>query len=87
MEHFLITKTDINKIVSDAKNEMFKLNLPIYISNKEVHQTELVTIAVLEAVLMYLNNKKLLTNLVLVDYTNVVSQYDPEFVVSEEEKE
>lgn len=74
----LITKSDLGLIISNAKSQFTKFNLPLHISDKEVEQTELVALALLESTLVYLNRKGLLTNLVSMDYTDPGAAHDPE---------
>jgi hypothetical protein len=65
-----IDKKDLHYIVSAAKDKMFHLNPPLFVSRVEVNRGELPTMAILESLLMFLNSKKLLTELVEVDYTD-----------------
>lgn len=66
---YKIDKKDLFILVSSAKDKMFQLNPPLFVSNQEVDRGELPTVAILEAVLGFLNGKKLLTELVELDYT------------------
>lgn len=68
---YKINERDLNLIVSYAKDKMFYLNLPLWVSQKEVERGELPSLAILEGVLMFLNGKGLLTKLVEVDYTPI----------------
>jgi hypothetical protein len=74
----LITKSDLNNIISNAMSGIVRLSLPLYISDKRVDPEDLVSIAVLEAVLIHLNTKKLLVNPVALDYTDAGADHDPE---------
>jgi len=66
---YKIDSKDLFKIVSDAKDKMFYLNPPLFVSGKELEQGQIPTMAMLESVLMFLNSKGLLTKLVEMDYT------------------
>ena len=76
MENYLLTKSDLNKIVSDAKENMFRFNLPIYITRKEVEQRDISSLAVIESILMHLNSKNLLKRFIEIDYTDPSADHD-----------
>lgn len=78
MNTSLITKADLNIIVSNAKSRIVSFSTPLYISDKEVESSELASLAILESVIMHLNGKKLLTNMVTVDYTSPGAAHDPD---------
>lgn len=69
----LITYKDFLKIVSQAKLNMFNLNLPLHISKKQLEPRDIASVATLDAILMHLNGRNLLTNPVSIDYTTLVS--------------
>jgi hypothetical protein len=79
MTDFLINKSDIDKIKDMANKKLRGLSLPMNISNKIVQNEDLVTIAMLESILMYLNREKKLTNVIKIDYTDIIPQYEPDF--------
>ena len=83
----MLSKKDLFVIIDAAKNNMFRSRLPMYISGKQVEQEELVSIAVLEAALTFLNSKKLLTSLVNLDYTDPACDIDVELPLEEEPKQ
>jgi hypothetical protein len=66
---YKIDKVDLQRIVSSAKDKFFYLSPPLFVSRVEVERGELPSLAMLESVLMFLNSKGLLTQLVNVDYT------------------
>lgn len=66
---YMINDTDLNRIVSNAKQNMHHLNLPLFVNRIEVERGEIPSLAIIESVLMFLNGKGLLTQLVNVDYT------------------
>jgi hypothetical protein len=76
METYLFTDDDLLKVVSNAKDNMSKLSLPLYISNKEVNQGSVVSVAIIESVLMLLNSKNLLTKQVKIDYNDVSCNFE-----------
>lgn len=86
MTSYLIDKKDLQHIVSCAKDKMFYLKMPINVSGVEVDRGEMPTIAILESVLMFLNSKKLLTNLVELDYTDPCADHDCDIPDLEERK-
>lgn len=75
---YKIDKKDLFMIVSLAKDKMFQLNPPLFVSNKEVDRGELPTVAILESLIGFLNGKKLLTELVELDYTYTYDDNDTE---------
>lgn len=81
----LITKSDLHEIISNAKDNMAKFSLPLYITGKEVEQKEVVALAVLESVLMHLNNRNLLSNLVSIDYTDPTCDHEQELPLEDKE--
>lgn len=62
---------------------MTRLSLPISVSNKKLEMSEIPSLAIVESVLMHLNSKKLLVGLVKIDYTDQISDYDPEYILEE----
>ena len=78
MTSYLINKNDLEKIVDYAKGKMFNLNLPLYVSGKEVGHGEIPSLAILEATLMFLNAKGLFAQLVEIDYTHDYDDNDTE---------
>ena len=68
---YKISNKDLDLIVSYAKEKLFYLNLPISVSGKDVDRGELPSIAILEALLMFLNSKNLLSEFVDIDYTEI----------------
>lgn len=76
METYLFTDDDLLKVVSNAKDNMSKFSLPLYISNKEIGQRSVVSLAIVESVLMLLNSKKLLTKQVKIDYSDASCNFE-----------
>jgi len=66
---YKIDKKDLRTVLGFAKDKMFYFNLPLYVSMEEVERGEIPSLAMLEAALMFLNSKGLLTKLVEIDYT------------------
>lgn len=66
---YKIDEKDIKMLVSTAKDKYFYLNPPLFVNFKELERGELPSIAMLEAAIMFLNSKGLLTKLVEIDYT------------------
>ena len=60
---------DLFNIMDLAKQNMMNLNLPLFVSSKEIYHREVPTMAVLEAVLTYLSSMGLLKEQVDLDYT------------------
>jgi hypothetical protein len=85
MTNSLITKEDLHKIVSDAKGNMANFCLPLHISGYLVEGGELTTLAMLESIVMHLNSRNLLVELVIVDYTDPSTEHDPEPPLEPEE--
>lgn len=56
-------------IVDLAKGKMMGLSLPVYISEQEVQHDQILSLAILEATLMFLNAKGLLVQQIEIDYT------------------
>jgi hypothetical protein len=82
----LITKKDLDKIVSDAKRNMASMSFPLQVSKLDVESRDFATVAILESVLMHLNSRELLIGSVSVEYTDPCSAHDPETPLEEEEK-
>lgn len=75
-KHFAIEKLDhmvdyreFDSVVSQAKQAWVNTSIPLYVSKKEIHNTETNYLLVMEAFLNYLNRNKLLRRLVKFDYT------------------
>lgn len=68
LEHS-INYYDVTQIISMAKSQWVKQRLPLNISKKEMSPSDVGSVAILEAVLNYLNGNKLLRKLTKVDYT------------------
>ena len=83
----LITYSDLQKIISYSKDSIIKINLPLNITQKQVEQKQVVAVCIIESVITHLNNRKLLTNLVKLDYTDVSSSYEPDIEPLEPRKE
>lgn len=64
----MINYYDLGQIISYAKSEYPKATMPIFINRKEVHQTEVNFVLIMEAFVSYLNRNKLLKRLVKFDY-------------------
>ena len=84
MTKHLISRSDLHKIVSDAKRNMANISLPLYVSEKQVEQECIPTVAIMESVLMYLNSKNLLTSQVNLDYTDSACFHDNEIALEDE---
>jgi len=76
MQSALITKKDLDQIISNAKINMTNLRLPMTISHKEVEMGELPSVAIIEAVLSHLTSHKLLTEHVKLEYTETTFESD-----------
>lgn len=68
----MLTKDDLNYLVSVAKSNFVQQSGSLNISSKAVEKGELPSLAMIEAVISYLNKNALLKKLVKVDYTNTV---------------
>ena len=64
----MVNHYDLDQLVSVAKSNFATKVLPIYISRKEVHGSEVPHILIIEAFVGYLNRNKLLKRLVKFDY-------------------
>jgi len=67
-EH-LLTMNDFQSIIGTAKQNFVNLILPMTISNKAVNATETPNVAVIQAVISYLNNAGTLRKPVKLDIT------------------
>lgn len=74
-EHY-VTKHDLYQLISDAKSQYVNLPLNPEISGKRVDKTDLTSIAVMEAFILYLNKNNLLKKLVKFDYTDSSHEYN-----------
>lgn len=72
----LINFKDLYLIRSMANDEFVRLPAEVEISNKKVDQRDLVTISVANSMLVWLNSKGLLTNLVSFDFTESSTQFE-----------
>jgi len=84
MTTYLITKSDLFKIVSDAKVKMSNISLPLYLSDQEVEQRELASVAILESVVMFLNSKGFLNQQLGLDVTDPGCMHDNELPLEQE---
>ncbi len=76
MDKKFISNQDLQKIISDAKQNMLSLSLPKHISGMPISYREAPTLAMVESVLMHLNQRNLLTNTIEIEYTDNGSQYE-----------
>lgn len=64
----LVTYHDLINIISVAKDNCSNQTLPMIISKRELLDRDPAHVAMIEAVISYLNNKGLLTNMVNMDH-------------------
>ena len=64
----MVNKYDLDSIISYAKSSYAKTTMPMHVSHKEVHSTEMNYVLIMEAFIGYLNRNKLLKRLVKFDY-------------------
>jgi hypothetical protein len=64
----LVNHYDLSQLISAAKTSFATKAMPIYISRKEVHGSEIPHVLIIEAFVGYLNRNKLLKRLVKFDY-------------------
>lgn len=64
----LVTCSDIRMIVSNAKSGWVNMHLPLKVSNRTLDFSEPAHVAMIEAVVSYLNRNGLLNNAVKIDY-------------------
>lgn len=64
----MVNKYDLDSVISHAKTNYAGTIMPMYVSRKEVHATEMNYVLVIEAFVGYLNRNKLLKRLVKFDY-------------------
>lgn len=76
MSNHIINSKALFNIISDAKQNMANLKLPMEVSGIKMEECDFRAIAVIEALTMYLNRNKLLKNLVEIDYTDTSCQYE-----------
>jgi hypothetical protein len=67
MEH-VMTHYDFDQLISVAKTSFAQKTMPVFISCKEVHSSEIPHILMIEALIGYLNRHKLLKRLIQFDY-------------------
>jgi CMP-N-acetylneuraminic acid synthetase len=67
IDHIVI-HYDLEQIISHAKSSFATMTLPVVISRKQVHETEVRFILLMESFAGYLNKNKLLKRLVKFDY-------------------
>ena len=72
-EH-LLTMSDFHFIVSTAKQNFVNLTLPMTISNRELYPSDAPNVAIVEAVISYLNKAGILRKLVKIDVTTKTSK-------------
>jgi len=65
---FLVKYTDVQMIISLAKDAMASQRLPITVSSKRIENHHHVSVAMLEAVINYLSGNNLLKRIVKIDY-------------------
>lgn len=64
----MVNHYDMMLIISNAKSNFAGTTMPMSISRKEVHSTEVPHVLIFEAIVGYLNRNKLLKRLVKIDY-------------------
>lgn len=72
-EH-LLTMGDFHFIVGTAKQNFVNMTLPMTISNRELYPSDAPNVAVVEAVISYLNKAGILRKLVKIDVTTKTSK-------------
>ena len=75
-EETLIKMKDLRLIQSVAIREYNNFSGSIYLTQTKMEQKDLVHIALANSLIMWLNNKGLLKNLVRFDYTDDSSDYE-----------
>lgn len=65
----LLTMSDFNLIISNAKSNYVQLALPAKISNRDVYASDAPHIAMIDAVISHLNRHDVLKRLVKIDIT------------------
>ncbi len=75
----LITSKDLFSIVDLAKSEYRNLPDNLCISNKMVEQSDLPKISLAKALIMWLNSRSLLKNLVSFDFTDTSSDFEEDY--------
>jgi hypothetical protein len=75
-KHVLINKKDFFNIMSIAKGEYLYLNGNIHISGEKIEEKYLVHISIANAVIVWLNNSRLLKKLAVFDYTDHSCDYE-----------
>lgn len=70
----LLTMSDFHFIVSTAKQNFVNLTLPMTISKRELYPSDAPNVAVVEAVISYLNRAGILRKLVKLDITTNTSK-------------
>lgn len=75
-KHILINKKDFFNILSIAKGEYLYLSGNIHISGEKIEEKYLVHISIANAVIVWLNNSRLLKRLAVFDYTDHSCDYE-----------
>jgi hypothetical protein len=75
LEH-VVNNNDLFNIISDSKREYTNLSMPMYVSGRKVDSSELTAVAMIEALVSYMNRNHLLNRLPKVDYTDSSGDYD-----------
>jgi hypothetical protein len=65
----VVNKNDLFGIISDSKRKYVEFNLPLQVSGRAVDPSELPAIAMIEALVSYLNRNHLLNRLPKIDYS------------------
>lgn len=72
-----INRIDLMQIVSNAGSHIAKMTMPVHVSNKQMDSYEVRHIAMIEAIIGYLNRNGLLNREVKFDYTSQEYAYEP----------
>ena len=72
----IITAQDFQSIKSVAKDRYVMMSADKYLSNKKVEQNDIANLAIVESVIMWLNNNGLLNNLARFDFTDHSSELE-----------
>ena len=72
----VVNRFDLNNIVNQSKTEYSNFALPLNITKKKIESHELVNVAIVEAVFLFLGQHDLLRKTVRLDYTSDSADYE-----------
>lgn len=73
----VINRIDLLQMISNGGDKIAKMKMPVFISDKQMDQSEVRHVAMIEAIIGYMNRHGLLNREVNFDYTSDEFMFEP----------